>query len=140
MKEEIVEADVLCVGGGIAGLMAAIRASELGAKVILAEKGNTLRSGSRATGCDHFRAYIPEFHGSDIEPVIEEVMHSQVGWTRPKDFIRTWMEKSFEIVKLWNNWCIPMKYKGKWEFAGHRRINISGSQQEERDKGEVYSS
>ncbi len=119
MKEEIVKADVLCVGGGIAGLMAAIRASELGAKVILAEKGNTLRSGSGATGCDHFRAYIPEFHGSDIEPVIEEMMHSQVGWTRPKDFVRTWMERSFEIVKLWNNWGIPMKYKGKWEFAGH---------------------
>jgi len=119
MKEEIVKADVLCVGGGIAGLMAAIRASELGAKVILAEKGNTLRSGSGATGCDHFRAYIPEFHGSDIEPVIEEMMHSQVGWTRSKDFVRTWMEKSFEIVKLWNNWGIPMKYKGKWEFAGH---------------------
>jgi succinate dehydrogenase/fumarate reductase flavoprotein subunit len=31
MKEEIVKADVLCIGGGIAGLMAAIRASDLGA-------------------------------------------------------------------------------------------------------------
>ena len=36
MKTERVEADVLCVGGGIAGLMAAIRASELGAKVVVA--------------------------------------------------------------------------------------------------------
>ena len=119
MKEKIVEADVLCVGGGIAGLMAAIRAKELGAKVILAEKANTLRSGSGGTGCDHFRAYIPEFHGRDIEPVVEEVLHSQVGWTRPKEFVRTWMERSFEIVKLWDSWGIPMKYKGKWEFAGH---------------------
>jgi succinate dehydrogenase/fumarate reductase flavoprotein subunit len=119
VKEKIVEADVLCVGGGIAGLMAAIRAKELGAKVILAEKANTLRSGSGGTGCDHFRAYIPEFHGRDIEPVAEEVLHSQVGWTRPKEFLRTWMERSFEIVKLWDSWGIPMKYKGKWEFAGH---------------------
>ena len=119
MKERILEADVLCVGGGIAGLMAAIRAAELGAKVILAEKANTLRSGSGGTGCDHFRAYIPEFHGSDIEPVVEEVLHSQVGWTRPKEFVRTWMERSFEIVKLWESWGIPMKYKGRWEFAGH---------------------
>ncbi len=31
MEEQRVETDVLCVGGGIAGLMAAIRASELGA-------------------------------------------------------------------------------------------------------------
>jgi succinate dehydrogenase/fumarate reductase flavoprotein subunit len=119
MKDRIVEGDVLCVGGGIAGLMAAIRAKELGAKVILAEKANTLRSGSGGTGCDHFRAYIPEFHGQDIEPVVEEVLHSQVGWTRSKEFVRTWMERSFEIVKLWDSWGIPMKYKGKWEFAGH---------------------
>lgn len=40
MEEELIKTDVLCVGGGIAGLMAAIRASELGAKVIVAEKGN----------------------------------------------------------------------------------------------------
>jgi len=119
MEEKIIETDVLCVGGGIAGLMAAIRARELGEKVLLVEKANTLRSGSGGTGCDHFRAYIPEFHGNDIEPVIEEVLESQVGWTRSKKFIRTWMERSFEIVRLWDKWGIPMKYYGKWEFAGH---------------------
>jgi succinate dehydrogenase/fumarate reductase flavoprotein subunit len=29
------------------------------------------------------------------------------------------MERSFEIVKLWDSWGIPMKYRGRWEFAGH---------------------
>lgn len=119
MIGKTVEADILVVGGGIAGLMAAIRARELGASVILADKANTLRSGSAGTGCDHFRCYIPEFHGSDMEPVVDEVWHSQVGWTRPRGFIKTWMERSFEIVNLWDSWGIPMKYKGKWEFAGH---------------------
>ena len=119
MREAIVRADVLCVGGGIAGLMAAIRAAETGAKVVLAEKGNTLRSGSGATGNDHFRAYIPEFHGPDMEAVVEEVFHSQAGWTRPKGFVRLWMERSFDIVKLWDSWGIPMRTNGKWEFAGH---------------------
>ena len=71
MKEEIMEADVLCVGGGIAGLMAAIRASELRAKVIVAEKGNTLRSGSGGVGNDHFGAYLPEVHGPDIEQAMK---------------------------------------------------------------------
>ena len=119
MIEELIEADVLCIGGGIAGLMAAIRASELGAKVVVIEKANTLRSGSGTTGCDHFRCYIPEFHGSDIKPVIEEVRQSQVGGTRTISFVRTWMEKSFEIVKLWDSWGIPMKFQGRYEFAGH---------------------
>lgn len=119
MDEIVIKTDVLCVGGGIAGLMAAIRAKELGVDVVIAEKANTLRSGSAGLGCDHFRAYIPEFHGNDIESVVDEVWHSQVGWTRSRGFIKTWMERSFEIVKLWDSWGIPMKYKGRWEFAGH---------------------
>ena len=46
MDQRMYEADVLCVGGGIAGLMAAIRAAESGAKVIVAEKGNAIASGA----------------------------------------------------------------------------------------------
>lgn len=119
MKEEIFETDVLCIGGGIAGLMAAIRATELGAKVIIAEKANTLRSGAAATGNDHFKCYIPEVHGSDIEPIVEQIMHSPMSGAMSKKSIQTWMEKSFDIVKLWDKWGIPMTYQGQWEFAGH---------------------
>ena len=45
-RGDVIEIHVLCVGGGIAGLMAAIRACDLEAKVIVAEKGNTLSRGS----------------------------------------------------------------------------------------------
>lgn len=119
MQEEILEADVLCIGGGIAGLMAAIRASESGAKVIIAEKGNTLRSGAGGMGTDHFRSYIPEIHGDDIQPIVDEVAQSQVGGLRTRSFVHKWMEKSFDIVKLWDSWGIPMRPNGKWEFSGH---------------------
>jgi len=136
MKEEIIEADVLCVGGGPAGLMAAIRASELGAKVVVADKGNTVRSGSAATGNDHFRCYIPEIHGPDIKPIVEELAQSQAGGMKHIGFMRSWMEKSFDIVKLWDSWGIPMKYQGRYEFAGHAfpgrpimALKYSGEQQ-----------
>ena len=120
MNEETVRADVLCVGGGIAGLMAAIRASELGAKVVVADKANTVRSGSAGLGNDHFRCYIPEVHGPDMKPNLESLARSQVGGQmRQTSFMRTWMEKSFDIVKLWETWGIPMKYEGRYEFAGH---------------------
>jgi succinate dehydrogenase/fumarate reductase flavoprotein subunit len=119
MKQEIIKTDVLCVGGGIAGLMAAIRSAELGANVIVVDKANTLRSGAGATGNDHFRCYIPEFHGEDFEAIVDEVANCQEGWTRPKSFVRTWLKKSFDIVKLWDSWGIPMKHDGKWLFAGH---------------------
>jgi len=120
MREETIETDVLCVGGGIAGLMAAIRASELGARVVVAEKGNTVRSGGGATGNDHFLCYIPEIHGSDIDPIIEEARGAVAGGAkRPESFMRAWLEKSFDMVRLWDNWGIPMTYRGQYEFAGH---------------------
>ena len=114
-----VEADVLCIGGGIAGLMAAIRAAEVGAKVVVAEKANTMFSGSGATGNDHFLCYIPEVHGPDIEPIVNEFQLGQQGGLRHRSFIQKWLLRSEEIVKMWDEWGIPMKYNGKYEFAGH---------------------
>lgn len=73
LKERYIETDVLCIGGGIAGLMGAIRAAEGGAKVIVAEKSNVLYSGSGGIGDDHFMCYIPEVHGPDIEPMSSTV-------------------------------------------------------------------
>lgn len=123
LREELVKADVLCIGGGIAGLMAAIRASELGAKVIVAEKGNALHSGRGRAGNDHFWCYIPEVHGSDMEAFLKGCLkgpklRSLQSGTSIK-VLRAFLENSFDIVKLWDSWGIPMKYNGRWEFAGH---------------------
>lgn len=118
-SEKRIETDVLCIGGGIAGLMAAISAAERGATVTIVEKSNILYSGSGGLGNDHFMCYIPEVHGPDIDPVIADFQRGQQGGLRPRSFIRTWMERSFEIVKLWDGWGIPMKYNGRYEFAGH---------------------
>jgi succinate dehydrogenase/fumarate reductase flavoprotein subunit len=118
MIEEKMKADVLCIGGGPAGLMAAIRAGELGANVIVADKANTLHSGSGSAGNDHFMCYIPDVHGKDIKPLLDELKRQPLGARRP-EFGQRVLEESFDIVKLWDGWGIPMKYKGKWEFAGH---------------------
>jgi heterodisulfide reductase subunit A-like polyferredoxin len=74
MQEKRIETDVLCIGGGIAGLMAAIRAAELGVKVVVAEKGNVLYSGCGRMGNDHFETYIPKVHGKDKDAWIEELL------------------------------------------------------------------
>jgi succinate dehydrogenase/fumarate reductase flavoprotein subunit len=52
--------DVLVVGGGLAGCMAAIRTGELNDHVILVDKSKPERSGCAATGIDHIWAYFPE--------------------------------------------------------------------------------
>jgi len=121
MREERIKCDVLVIGGGIAGLMAAIRASEMGADVVLAEKANTLRSGSGGMGNDHFQCYIPEVHG-DFDFFWKELFYGQmVQFLQHMDteFIMYWFENSYKIVKLWDEWGIPMKYEGTYEFAGH---------------------
>jgi len=122
MKIERIETDVLCIGGGIAGLMAAIRAADLGVRVVVAEKGNTKYSGSGRAGNDHFWAYIPEFHGPDMELFIEETMVGQMGYLLSglgSAVVRTWVERSHEMVMHWEAWGIPMKHDGAWEFSGH---------------------
>jgi len=122
MEIKKVETEVLCVGGGIAALMGAIRAAECGARVVVADKGNTLTSGAGGAGNDHFLCYIPEVHGDDVGHVIRSALNGQMG-----GIIRTfgptqavkWFKKSFDIVKLWDEWGIPMKPYGEWRFAGH---------------------
>lgn len=49
----VVQTDVLIIGGGIAGCFAAIRASKLGKTVALLDKATLRRSGSVGPGMDH---------------------------------------------------------------------------------------
>ncbi|MFC1868448.1 FAD-binding protein [Thermodesulfobacteriota bacterium] len=118
LEKRRVQTEVLCIGGGPAGLMAAIRAADLGVNVLVADKGNTVCSGSASGGNDHYRCYIPEVHGNDTGPIIKEAQHAPLASGR-EEFTQVWLDMSFEIVKLWDSWGIPMKYNGKWEFAGH---------------------
>ena len=114
-----IECDVLVAGGGIAGLMAAIGAARQGARVVVAEKAQALRSGSGATGNDHFMCYIPEKHGNDVEPILKEVLNSQIGGFHDIPLTRKFLEQSFDRAKDWLDWGIDMKPNGEWSFCGH---------------------
>ncbi|WP_258359814.1 FAD-binding protein [Moorella sulfitireducens] len=122
METQRVICDVLCVGGGIAGLMAAIAASENGAvKVVVAEKSNTMHSGAAGMGNDHFQCYIPDVHG-DYEAFANDLLYGQFAGrisAMGREAMDFWFKNSYEIVKLWESWGIPMKYEGRYEFAGH---------------------
>ena len=55
---EVLETDVLIIGGGLAGSNAAIGAAESGARVLIADKSSIERCGDTAGGVDHFMAYL----------------------------------------------------------------------------------
>ena len=58
MQEHSHNADLLIVGGGVAGLNAALSAAEKGASVIIMDKAVIERSGHTAGGIDHFGAFL----------------------------------------------------------------------------------
>jgi succinate dehydrogenase/fumarate reductase flavoprotein subunit len=70
-----VETDVLVIGGGLAGCMAAIKATESGLSVTIAEKANTAHSGCAGSGIDHAWGYVPPVHekmGWKIEDMLDD--------------------------------------------------------------------
>jgi len=86
-----VETDVLIIGGGLAGCMAAIKAAEEnGLRVTLAEKSDTRASGKAGSGVDHCWSYVPPVHekmGYTIDNMAEEHRLSTVSGASP-DFFR----------------------------------------------------
>lgn len=119
-KERIIQSDVLVVGGGIGGMQAAITAADNGASVVIAEKADTRRSGSGATGNDHFMCYIPSYHGEDFDAIISEVTDTLVGPLQDLDLLRLMMKRSFEVVQKWESYGINMRpFSDNYEFYGH---------------------
>lgn len=66
-REQEVDADVLVIGGGIAGCWAAISAAREGLNVVLVEKADTIRSGAGGPGCDHW-CNAPANPLSNVDP------------------------------------------------------------------------
>ena len=118
VSPELRTCDVLIMGGGIGGLMAAIAAADAGASVIVAEKADTRRSGSGATGNDHFVCYIPEVHG-DFEDFMRELKQTQAGLNADDPVLRKFASRSFEVAQDWHAWGINMRINDTWTFEGH---------------------
>jgi succinate dehydrogenase/fumarate reductase flavoprotein subunit len=96
---ETIETDVLVVGGGIAGCMAAIKAAEHDVEVLIAEKANTEHSGAAATGIDHFWAYIPPVHsamGWSLEDLLEDHASGYAAGMVNEDLLYLVASRSYE--------------------------------------------
>ena len=117
---KVINTDVVVVGGGIAGLCAAIAAAENGAKTLVLEKANSKRSGSGATGNDHFLCYYPAKHGNDISVILQELLDSLVGLCHDPKLSLVFLNRTLEVVQKWEQWGINMKPFGDdYEFMGH---------------------
>ena len=81
-KEHVLEADVLIVGGGVAGERAAIEARKYGATVIVADRGDSSRSGRGGAGVDHWlNAVTNPCSTVTPEEFTDTAMHVSGGYT-----------------------------------------------------------
>ncbi len=80
-EEQRIETDVLVLGGGIAGVWAAIAAARCGAKVTIMEKAATIRSGAGGAGVDHWQwAADNPASGVSPEELTEALIDNQGGY------------------------------------------------------------
>ena len=77
---EVIETDVLVVGGGTAGTVAAIKAREAlpGGEVLLFEKANVKRSGAFALGMDGVNNAVIPGHATR-EQYVREITMATIG-------------------------------------------------------------
>lgn len=121
LEQEVVNTDVLVIGGGLAGCMAAIRASELlGAEnVMVVEKSHIRRSGNAATGVDHTWSYMPEIHmamGYTLEQLVEDHVKA-TGLFQDQDLIFTVASTIADRIKDMERWGFPMKTGGVYNYV-----------------------
>lgn len=117
--KKAIRTDILIVGGGIAGMQAAIAAREKGVDVLVCEKADTRRSGSGSTGNDHYMCYLPEIHGDDFDLVVRQVLDTMEGPFNDLILLKQLLKRSHEIVEKWEGYGIPMKPYGGYVFEGH---------------------
>ena len=94
-KEEIVETDVLVIGGGIVGALAAIEAKGEGVDVTLVDKGHVGRSG-KSPWLGAFTVFDAS-RGQSRESYISRGM-SRCDCIARRDYIELWLDRSKGIL------------------------------------------
>ena len=110
--------EVLIIGGGLAGCMAAINAADRGVEVTIVEKSHIERSGAAGTGNDHFWHYNHDIHpdrGWTIPDMIRDIsFEGEYGKTKAglmdQELLEMVAEGTMEAVNNLESWGIQFKY------------------------------
>ncbi len=120
-----IEADVLIIGGGLAGCMAAIKAAEHGGKVAIAEKANTENSGCAGTGIDHSWAYVPPVHeplGYTFDDLMQDHIQGSAGGLVNKDLLHLVAEENYYRMLDIEKFGVKMRYDDSALPGGFRIV------------------
>lgn len=126
-NRKTLQTDVLIIGGGLAGAVAALKAKENGADVLVLEKANTYRSGYSGSGIDHLYTYLPPIHEKvgytkdmmkkDVQQL--ELMGLGIGDHRLTDYF---VDHSYERIMELEKYGIRFRYEDSRVGEGLRIV------------------
>ncbi|WP_280344191.1 fumarate reductase/succinate dehydrogenase flavoprotein subunit [Nocardia abscessus] len=118
------DCDVLVIGGGTAGTMAALTAAEQGANVLLLEKAHVRHSGALAMGMDGVNnAVIPG--KAEPEDYVAEITRANDGIVDQRTVYQT-ATRGFAMVERLERYGVKFEKDEYGEYAV-RRVHRSGS-------------
>ncbi|OBK38327.1 fumarate reductase/succinate dehydrogenase flavoprotein subunit [Mycobacterium sp. 1245111.1] len=118
------DCDVLVIGGGTAGTMAALTAAEHGAQVLLLEKAHVRHSGALAMGMDGVNnAVIPG--KAEPEDYVAEITRANDGIVNQRTIYQT-ATRGFAMVQRLERYGVKFEKDEHGEYAV-RRVHRSGS-------------
>ena len=118
------DCDVLVIGGGTAGTMAALTAAENGAQVLLLEKAHVRHSGALAMGMDGVNnAVIPG--KATPEDYVAEITRANDGIVNQRTVYQT-ATRGFAMVQRLERYGVKFEKDEHGEYAV-RRVHRSGS-------------
>lgn len=121
---ERLDCDVLVIGGGTAGTMAALSAAEAGAQVLLLEKAHVRHSGALAMGMDGVNnAVIPG--KAEPEDYVAEITRANDGIVNQRTIYQT-TTRGFAMVQRLERYGVKFEKDEHGEYAV-RRVHRSGS-------------
>ncbi|MEN3365967.1 MAG: hypothetical protein V7606_3241 [Burkholderiales bacterium] len=126
MQTHFQTVDVLVIGGGTAGPMAAVKAKEANPKlrVLLLEKANVKRSGAISMGMDGLNnAIVPGF--ATPEQYVKEITTANDGIVNQKT-VMAYAKNSYSMIEELNSWGVKFEKDETGEYA-MRKVHHMGT-------------
>lgn len=110
-EENVIESDVLVIGGGIAGCSAAITAREKGLNVVLVDKGYIGKTGASFGAGTNFTVYNPEM-GSDYDAYMNKTI-VESDYLNNRDWTEIVMNESWALYETLSKWGVEFPIQEK---------------------------
>src|SRR5436190_1559534 len=126
MNTKEIETDVLVIGGGTAGPMAAIKAKEANPqlRVLLLEKANVKRSGAISMGMDGLNNAVIPGHATP-EQYVKEITVANDGIVNQKT-VMAYAQNSFAMIQELDRWGVKFEKDETGDFAV-RKVHHMGT-------------